>query len=198
MQRDQIDNESKATLRELNAGIRQLEDVEQLRKDTDARLAVKKRGRDIFRGLGQWAAGGAGAPVRSPEEELEDARRETVNVHRESVIWYLRRKLEEAAELQRRMMEMRIEREVEKSKSVLYKTKGFKGFVDDSSDFQHVNGVGDQGASAGRGHTGKTAMMDDSDRKQIEQSLSPEQLQLFAEENNEMLKYYEDTLDQVR
>ena len=172
--------------------------MEQLRKDTDAQLAARKRGRDIFRGLGQWAAGGAGVPTRSPEEEIEDARRETVNVHRESVIWYLRRKLEEAAELQRGMMEMRIEREVEKSKSVLYKTRGVKGMMDDSSDFQHANGAVGKGASSGGGYRGKAAMMDESDRKQIEQGLSPEQLQLFAEENNEMLKHYEDTLDQVR
>ena len=40
--------------------------------------------------------------------------------------------------------------------------------------------------------------MDEEDRRQIEQQLSPEQLQLFARENQDMLKHYEDTLDQVR
>ena len=31
-----------------------------------------------------------------------------------------------------------------------------------------------------------------------EQELSQEQLQLFAQENQDMLRHYEDTLDQVR
>ena len=41
-------------------------------------------------------------------------------------------------------------------------------------------------------------MGEDESRRDIEQQLSPEQLQLFARENQDMLKQYEDTLDQVR
>ena len=40
--------------------------------------------------------------------------------------------------------------------------------------------------------------MEEEDKRQIEQQLTPEQLQLFAKENQDMLKHYEDTLDQVR
>lgn len=36
------------------------------------------------------------------------------------------------------------------------------------------------------------------DSRQIEAQLSPEQLQLFAEENDSMLRHYEDTLGKVQ
>ena len=62
------------------------------------------------------------------------------------------------------------------------------------------DGGGGSGANAGgRGYGGKAAAaMEEEDRRQIEQQLTPEQLQLFAKENQDMLKHYEDTLDQVR
>ena len=61
-------------------------------------------------------------------------------------------------------------------------------------------GGGGGGANAGgRGYGGKAAAaMEEEDKRQIEQQLTPEQLQLFAKENQDMLKHYEDTLDQVR
>ena len=37
---------------------------------------------------------------KSPEEVLEDAQQQTVKLHRESILWYLKRKLEDAAEIQ--------------------------------------------------------------------------------------------------
>ena len=197
-QRDQIDAESKSTLRDLNAGIRQLADAEQLRQNTDVRLAAKRRARNGFKTLGRWAAGGVGeVSKKSPDEELEDARQNTVKVHRESVIWYLRRNLEEAGEIQRGMMELRLEREVERSKSVLYKTKGTRASPD-FSDSDMTNGNGTAMANGRLYQGGKAAMTDEVERKKIEQQLSPEQLQLFAQENSDMLKHYEDTLDQVR
>ena len=197
-QRDQIDAESKSTLRDLNAGIHQLAEAEQLRQNTVINLAQKRKARNGFKALGRWAAGGVGeSSKKSPEEELEEARHNTIKVQRESVIWYLRRKLEEAAEVQRGMMELRLEREVERSKSVLYKTRGFKGVLE-TSDLGDMSGNGSVklGGEGYRG--GRTALMDETDRKKIEQQLSPEQLQLFARENTDMLKHYEDTLDQVR
>lgn len=157
----------------------------------------KRRARKGFGLLGRWAAGGAGErETKSPEEELEDAMQNTIKIHRESVIWYLRTKLEEAAEIQRAMMQQRLEREVEKSKSALYKTKGPNSSMPLGPDFGNVNGNGNIAGGGYKG--GKAALADDVDRKKIEQQLSPEQLQLFAQENSDMLKHYEDQLDQVR
>ena len=78
------------------------------------------------------------------------------------------------------MMDIRIQREVEKSKSVLYKTKGVSVPYEDG-DF----------ASEGAGQRGPGS-------ERLEQELTQDQMQLFAQENQEMLKHYEDTLSQVR
>ena len=122
------------------------------------------------------------------------------------MIWYIGRKLEEAGEVQRAMMERRLERELEKGRSVLYKVRGAQGL--DSPDYSSGQAGGmnghapDGGGGAGnKGRAGPAraaAAADDERRREIEQQLSPEQLQLFAQENQDMLKQYEDTLDQVR
>lgn len=172
-----------------------------MRKDTQAQISARKRSRNGFKSLGRWAAGGvAQNVVKTPEEEIEEAVNNTVNMHRESVIWYLRRKLEETAEVQRSMMETRLEREVEKSKSILYKTKGTEELNLDASDFgsRHEKTHSRSNTQSNGFPGAKGVVMDEKHSKEIEQSLSPEQLQLFAQENNEMLKHYEDTLDQVR
>ena len=148
--------------------------------------------------MGRWASGGIGeSEKKSTEEELEDARQKTIGTYRESVIWYLRRKLEEVAEMQRGMMQTRLDREIEKSKSILYKTKGVSGVSHRDIGLEPVKSNG--GANSdGLRSGGWRVLQDDLDKKMIEQQLSPEQLQLFAEENSNMLKHYEDTLDQVR
>lgn len=141
---------------------------------------------------------------------LEESRRSVFDMHRDGVLWYLGRKLEEVGELQRGMMERRLEREMEKGRSVLYKVKG--SMVGESGDGDAGGGTkaginghaggGGGGGSGGSGYGGKVgaaaAAMEDESRGEIEQQLSPEQLQLFARENQDMLKHYEDTLDQVR
>ena len=124
-------------------------------------------------------------------------------MHRDSVLWYLGRKLEEVAEVQRGMMERRLEREVEKGRSVLHKVKGNMGLEDDDGG----NGRGEGGmnghapAGGGDSHREKKVRdgtLENENRRAIEQQLTPEQLQLFARENQDMLKHYEDTLDKVR
>ena len=104
----------------------------------------------------------------------------------------------EAAEVQREMMQMRLDREIEKSKSVLYKTRGVAGLHMDDADSVGMNGRSKGSVVNGGYKGGKSKVPDEDDRKRIEQQLSPEQLQLFAQENSDMLKHYEDTLDQVR
>ncbi|KAH0544280.1 hypothetical protein FGG08_001543 [Glutinoglossum americanum] len=199
VQRDEIDAESKQLLHELNAAIRNLSDAELIRQNTETVLAKKKHARYPFGALGRWAA--SGGQEKSEEELLDEARIRSVKVHRESVIWYLRRKLEECGELQRGMMETRLIREVEKSKSALYKTQGTASAPTkanggapnfDSIDVTNtVNGMRKEMERRG-------VLMDEQETKEIEEQLSPEQLQLFARENQDMLKHYEDTLDQVR
>ena len=119
------------------------------------------------------------------------------------MVWYLGRRLEETGEVRREMVERRLER----GKGVLGRVRGemgaFGGVGGEGNggggEYAGGGGGGGGGASAGgRGYGGKAAAMEEEDRRQIEQQLTPEQLQLFAKENQDMLKHYEDTLDQVR
>ncbi|KAI4161105.1 MAG: hypothetical protein LQ342_005142 [Letrouitia transgressa] len=198
-QRDQIDAESKTILRSLHAKIAQLEEAEGLRQDTAVRVLLNRRAKRIGFGgrLGRWAAGEAGGGERrvggglsdlDEAERAEKARSDTTKAWREGVVWCLKKRLEAAGELQRGMMERRIEREVERGKSMLYKAKGTG--LD--------TGVGRQEWVREGGAAGEAAMRDEEEKKGVEAELSAEQLQLFKEENDSMLKHYEDTLDQVR
>lgn len=87
------------------------------------------------------------------------------------------------------MMEIRLMREVEKSKSVLYKTR---------ASGPATNDYGGTNGSAATDYRGKTSHVEDESSGVIENQLDPEQLQLFAQENQDMLKQYEDQLDKVR
>ena len=210
IQRDAIDTESKSTFQDLAGSIRQLNDVEKIRRDTERQIAAKKygRGNGIGNALGRWAAGGIGSgqtAIKSEEEKLDEERRGAFDGHRESVIWFLRQRLGQAAETQREMMERRVQREVEKSKSVLWKVKDSVGLpletneetaagnLGPSNKTTPVNGGIDPSTQGVR-----IPGLTENEVANIESRLSPEQLQLFAQENNDMLKRYEDTLDQIR
>lgn len=134
--------------------------------------------------LGRWAAGGA-ITAKSVEEEAEEAKANTIKAHREGIIWSLQNQLEECGRFQSGMMEIRLMREVEKSKSVLYKARGT------------MPSIKDDGATNGDYRSKTTAAQDESSAV-AETQLDPEQLQLFAQENQDMLKQYEDQLDKVR
>ena len=169
-----------------------------MRKETSTRLLRNKYDKGI---LGRWAAGGGVGAQKSPEQVLEEAELETLKLFRECVLWYLGRMLEEVGEVQREMLERRLERELEKGRSVLYKTRGTGEWKEDNGNT--LNGHAPEGETGGYGSKrayagGQGAKVEDEGRREIEQQLSPEQLQLFAEENQDMLKQYEDTLDQVR
>lgn len=197
-QRDQIDAESKQLLRDMNTAIQNLANAEQLRQRAEAILAQRRRGGGVgFNVLKAWAAGSSAAgSARTPLEEIEEARANTVKLHRESVLWFLRRQLEACSELQMTMMETRLVREMEKGKSRLYSARGITAPQISTTHFDHVpiSGKAD-------GPSPRSVMNDKLSAYSAEEAGLPvtsEQLQLFAEENQSMLKHYEDTLDQVR
>jgi syntaxin 18 len=188
-QRTEIDAQAKQSLRELNHAINVLRDAEGIRQTTETQVALRKRAKQGLGALGRWAAGGA-ITAKSPEEELEEAKANATRAHRESIIWSLQNQLEECGRFQSSMMEIRLMREVEKSKSVLYKTRETMPSMHDMN-----GGSSREGASAYRG---KASHAQEDTSAAIEQQLDPEQLQLFAQENQDMLKQYEDQLDKVR
>jgi len=85
---------------------------------------------------------------------------------------------------------------------VLYKTKGAADISASMAALQqeHISATTNQTGPSimygGSHHDGGLLPYDT--QSSIEQTLSPEQLQLFAQENTDMLKHYEDTLDKVR
>jgi hypothetical protein len=152
---------------------------------------MRKRAKQGLGALGRWAAGGA-ITAKSPEEDLEEARTKTIQAHRESIIWSLQSMLAKCGQYQSSMMEIRLQREVEKSKSVLYKTRTTMP----SSESSGMDG-GSSADGALKDYRGTRSQAQDESAA-IEQQLDPEQLQLFAQENQDMLKQYEDQLDKVR
>lgn len=155
--------------------------------------------------LWRWA-GGAGATEggedghagKSAEQVRAEEEARTTQTVREGVLWFLRRGLEGAASVQRSMVEKRIERVREKEKSVLYKSAGQKGVPGDSFGSASASAGPAGSAPAPSLPTPDAAVLSEADSAQIESQLSAEQLQLFAEENDSMLRHYEDTLGKVQ
>lgn len=142
--------------------------------------------------LFRWA-GGSGLSEENEGKSEEQVRAEecarTIRTVREGVLWFLRTGLEGAASVQREMVEKRIERVREKEKSVLYKNSGSR-----------AKGAAEYGAGtkAMPVPVPDAVVLGEAEEKRIEAQLSPEQLQLFAEENDSMLRHYEDTLGKVQ
>jgi syntaxin 18 len=186
-QREEVDAETKRLLRELNASIRNLADAEQLRQNTETTVMRKKYARLGLGALGSWAAGGAGQ-TKSYEQEQDEAKANAISTHRESVIWYLRQRLQECGAFQATMMEKRILREMEKNRSVLANSRA--GPMPELGGFDH--------APLPSSKHNVAAAHQEAQELYPEQDLTPEQIQTFEKENQDMLKHYESTLDQVR
>jgi syntaxin 18 len=185
-QREEIDAQTKQLLRELNASIRNLADAEQLRQNTQTTITHKKYARLGLGALGSWAAGGAGQ-TKSFEQEQEEAKALAISTHRESVLWYLRQKLQECGSFQASMMEKRIMREVEKNRSMLEK-----------SEFGPMHEYGGYNSTGPSSYRSTTAAHLEAPQFVPEEELTPQQIQLFEKQNQDMLKQYESTLNQVR
>ncbi|KAK5118502.1 hypothetical protein LTR62_003017 [Meristemomyces frigidus] len=201
VERDAIDAQSKQLLRQLNGGIQALKQAEEVRLQTAESVALSKRAKTGLGALGRWAAGNA-ATAQTPEEEFEDAARRNLAKHRESVIVYLQRRLEAAGGVQAEMMEVRLSREVERSKSVLYKSRLAGGGQTIPYANQDNNGADNQTLSSPKRKRQSANLPYDSIRSATEEPLPPEeltqdQLLLFASENSEMLKLYTSQLSQL-
>lgn len=161
-------------------------------------IALSKRARGGLGALGRWAAGGA-VTAKSPDEEQQEEGRKTVATHRENVIFFLQQRLEEAGRVQSEMMEVRLGREVEKSKSVLYKSRMGGGipyaYDDDTPDLSTPTSPGKRKRQSARFTDGYP---DDEQPSRQGHELSQEQLQEYAEENAGLIKHYEDQLDQIK
>lgn len=172
-------------IRELNASIRALDDVEQLRRETESAIIRKKYVRGLG-ALGSWASGGAGV-VKSSEHAAAEAKTQEVGIHRDGVLWFLRQRLESCCRTQQDMMEARLTREMEKSRSLLSKSG--------------APSLGDYGnyapATRRQSHPPSESNPPD-DTSAPNDGLTDDQIQMFEEGNQDMMKHYESSLDKVR
>ncbi|KAK2734653.1 hypothetical protein FQN57_001598 [Myotisia sp. PD_48] len=199
--RDSIDSSTAALLRDLSSSIANLASAENVRQETEAAV-LRNRFPRLNSRLLRWTGGSNVLELpRSPEQlELED-KENTLKTVRESVLWFLRRGLEAVAEFQRQMVEKRVERAREKEKNILYKSQPQQPIstaLHNSTMIPNISGQGDTGSDL-TSFRGRDALsLDQNETAEIVSQLSPEQLQLFAQENNNLFKYYEDTLGKVQ
>lgn len=191
-EREAFDAQSKKLLKQLNAAIKSLQQAEEVRNQTLDSVALSKRAQGGIGALGRWAAGGA-ATAKSPEEEMEEAKGKTLAAFRAAVIMFLEQRLGAAGKVQAEMMEVRIGREVERSKSALYKSRGGASipYAEDEDGNKSVNSG--SAAAAARQQSSKSAAETNSDTAELTQ----EQLQLFESENADLLQYYEGQMEQI-
>ncbi|OQD74023.1 hypothetical protein PENDEC_c012G02313 [Penicillium decumbens] len=191
-ERDAIDSSTALLLRDLATSISNLASAESLRQETESTILRKKYGHSpAGQFLFRWAGGSGIEDEGKPEDQvLAEERAKTIRTVREGVLWFLRTGLEGAASAQREMVEKRIERVREKEKSVLYKS-AVHGTTASS-------GAHEYSAAKWSLPTPDAVVMSEAEEAKIEAQLSPEQLQLFAEENDSMLRHYEDTLGKVQ
>lgn len=166
-------------LRELNSSIGILDDAETLRRKTETELIQKKYSSGLGI-LGSWAAGGA-VGKKSDEQLTAEALSEQTSGHRDGVLWYLRKQLESCLRTQQDMMEARLSREWELSRSMLSQAGPSKA---DFAEFKPTS----------------HATSDDRDRdgSAVDQGLSAEQIQMFEEGNQDMMTHFDSALDKVR
>ncbi|KAI1302740.1 hypothetical protein F5Y03DRAFT_407457 [Xylaria venustula] len=193
--REEIDANAKKMLRELNASIRTLADVEQARADIEDKVIQKKFARGLG-ALGTWAAGGASIS-KSPEHAAAEEQARTISIHRDSVLWLLRHRLQECVKTQQDMMEIRLMREMEKSRSVLAKARGQEALSSSFHSARSFTEASDSLAGRRRG-SDQAHPTGEAQNHNPANDLTPEQIQMFERDNQDMLKHYESTLDQVR
>lgn len=194
--RDAIDAESKLSLQNLYAAVTQLKFAEATRIDTETALSSsrKRRGGGV---LGRWVAGDSINPDEKSEEELvEEGKRDTTKKMRESVIWFLERGIEEANKFQGEMIAVRIQREVERGKSVLHKSAGGRGPVP-AFDEQDMSSGNTNGSAGG---IGVPLQEFEADERNVaaKSGMDSDQVQLLEKENQDLIKHYENKLDQMR
>jgi hypothetical protein len=199
-ERKAIEVETKDVINSLKRKITELDRTVKVSSELAAQIAEKTRAKRGLGALGRWAAGGA-AVEKAPSEVEQEAKDETVRVYREGVIFFLQMRLERVSELQRDMVAVRLQRTVERNKSSLYRSGG------DSEIF----GVGMMpmnksrlAGNAANGSTGSDIIALDDEKERNDQGpgiaslLSPEQIQLFETEQEDMVRYYNSELLKIR
>jgi hypothetical protein len=193
-QREDIDAQTSQLLREINGNITDLSSAVSIHHDTATKVLEKKYGKPSGL-LWRWAGGtDADTDAGKSEEQIDDeGRLKTLKSLRDGVLWYLNDRLNRAVTRQQEMVGIRLDRERERQKSILYdaRNKDVRLSVDET----------DYGDVDLRGHdtfpnNGYNPALDD--QQTGGQDLSPEQMQLFERENHELFDHLNSQLDKVQ
>lgn len=160
------------------------------------RVMIEKKTREKNLSLGKWIR----ELRRGDEPNEEEEKCKWTSLYREGVLWLLKERLEKLSEIQREQQETRVMRAVEKNKSIL------ENAAFDRSQSVAAGSAAVQASKAAQMEAQAKAYkraqnitaVEEDDGRDIENVLSADQLQIFAKENQDMMKYYEETLDQVR
>ncbi|CAK7264639.1 hypothetical protein SEPCBS119000_001100 [Sporothrix epigloea] len=207
-QREDIDANAKRLLRDLNAAIRALAEAETLHQETQRALTRKKYAGGSFR------LAGLGATAKSSEQTAAEEAQKQPAAHHESILWYLRQRLQACGEAQQTMMEARLARMVIETTAASQKHALVAGTLSHSAVGAGAGaGAGarlaapvSQSASSRAGGTQASAVAVQEEAGPAGEpflqsggsNLTAEQVQLFERGNQDMLKHYETTLDKVR
>ncbi|RVX74559.1 hypothetical protein B0A52_01685 [Exophiala mesophila] len=187
-QREAIDGETSSVLREINTQITNISRAVDIQHDTSTKILEKKYGKPNS-AIWRWAAGEGDTPDagKSDEQITEEGKVKTQKTFRDGVLWYLSNRLKESLNVQQEMVEQRLNRERDKQMSILHdpRNKGVKSSLD-------FTGHGNRDL---RGHDKYNPALDPS--QSGEQELTPEQLQLFEEENRGIFEHFNDQLAKV-
>lgn len=194
--REAVDRDAKEMMRELNWSIEALDGAERVRHEAEAKAIQKKHGSSLG-ALGSWAAGGAGAlSGKTPAQAEAEERAGEVKAHRDGVLWYLRQRLQACGQTQKAMMEARLAREIELNRS-LGSSQGLN--MADFAEYKPAatsSKAGQSAAAAAAAAQESTATAGSGAGE--DQGLSQEQLQMFEEGNQDMMKYFESMHESVQ
>ncbi|TQW09892.1 hypothetical protein V2A60_007609 [Cordyceps javanica] len=198
-EREEVDANAKQMIRELNASIRAVDDAEQLRRETAAAIVRKTYGSALGL-LGSWASGGGGAGAagaagvagKTAEQAAAEGRALQTEMHRDSVLWFLRQRLEQCCRTQQDMMETRLTRELEKSRGFL--AAPASDFADFAQATRRSAAAGPSSSSPSSGDAAAAAPAYGAGNE----GLTEDQVQMFEEGNQDMMKHYESTLAKVQ
>lgn len=201
-EREDIDANAKRLLRDLNASIRGLAEAEALHQETQQVLIRKQYAGPSFRFVG------LGTTPKSPEQTAAEEAQTQAAAHHESILWYLRQRLQACGRAQQTMMEARLARMVVETTAasqqhalVVGATNpaprgsggGFGGASASAAALEEEQNRGQPSYAPQQGHGGG-----DGGNDGAAADLTAEQIQMFEKGNQDMLKHYETTLDKVR
>ncbi|KAH6895599.1 hypothetical protein B0T10DRAFT_221812 [Thelonectria olida] len=184
--REEIDANAKQMIRELNSSIRALEEAEQLRQETESAIIRKQYGRG-FGALGSWATGGM-ASSKTDEHAAAEGKAQVKGLYRQGILLFLRHWLEGCCRTQQNMIETRLARELDRNHSSLAKAEATT--LGDLADFAP------SARRASQDYTRHIPMSDDAQTPA--QTLTEDQIQMFEEGNQDMMKHYEGNIVKVR